>query len=64
MLRRAGRLVAVAGAVAFLGLLASHPADASAGPAPPGLQPLNPGPNGYFEATLAPGQQHSFSVSV
>lgn len=57
------RLIAAAGAAVMLGLAAS-PVDAAAGPAPPGLQPLNPGANGYFEATLSPGQQHSFSVSV
>ena len=44
--------------------LTAAPVNAAVGPTPPGLQPLNPGANGYFEATLSPGQQHSFSVSV
>lgn len=61
---RAGTLVGVAAGVAFIGLLEASPVRASAGPTPPGLQPLNPGPNGYFEATLAPGQQHTFSLSI
>jgi hypothetical protein len=60
-MRRSGWLIAAAGAVLSL---AASPVSASVGPAPPGLQPLNPGSNGYFEATLSPGQQHSFSVSV
>lgn len=41
-----------------------RPADADSNPPTPGVQPVSPGPNGYFEAALAPGQQRSFAVII
>lgn len=60
----------VAGWLAALSVCAQLPLNAeialasSGGPSPPGLQAVNPGPNGYFEATLAPGGHQSFAVLV
>lgn len=33
-------------------------------PGPPGIDPVNPGPNGYFEATLPPGGSEGFQMVV
>lgn len=33
-------------------------------PSPPGLQPVNPGANGYFEASLSPGAHVAFTVII
>jgi len=37
---------------------------AATAPQPPGLQPVDPGANGYFEANLSPGGEVTFTVVV
>lgn len=56
-------------AVCWAGVAGSGPArgqttTTAATVAPPGLLPVDPGPNGYFEFTLVPGGRRDFAVVV
>ena len=44
--------------------LAGERAMAATAPQPPGLQAVDPGANGYFEANLSPGDTANFSVVI
>lgn len=65
MLRRRTAATGVASlALLALVLVLGARSDAATAPQPPGLSAVNPGSNGYFEATLSPGGRQDFTVSV